>query len=437
MACTCSWHADSLGEIARTLATLRMARRRDIGNAATIAFQNRRLRDLVEHAYTRVPFYRRKFDAVGLELRHIRTVADLHLIPVTTRAELQQAPLSDIIARGTNPRDLQVYKTSGTTGEPWGVRRTWFENRSLGAFRAQDLATYGIESSDRIVALTRYAPKKRRLQDRMLAAVSRAAGRFTSEGVSFFLPPDELLRQLVRARPNVVAGMATVLAELARFMSESGNPGVAPRIVISGAEVLTPEMARTIGEAFGARVYDKYGANEVGRIASQCPVGPRYHLCGSGVITEVLQHERAVDPGEDGEVIATGLHSFAMPFIRYRLGDTVTAGETGCDCGRDVQTIGHIRGRTHEYLALPDGRRIHVYALRSAFGEMRDKWKKYRLDREAPDRMILRVVTALPPVEDEVAIVTDKARDILGPGVNFRIEFCDALPDVSWNVKEG
>lgn len=421
-----------MGELARTFATLRIARRGDTDHATTFAFQNTRLRELVAHAYRLVPFYTRKFDAVGLEPRHIRTIADLHLIPVTTRAELQNAPVADIIARGTNPRSLNVHKTSGSTGEPWGIRRTWLENRSLGAFRAQDLAAYGIRPSDRIVALTRTDPKKRRLQDRTLAAASRAAGRFTTEAISFFQQPEEIVRLLQRAQPDVVAGMASVLAGIARFISEGGHRGIRPGIVISGAEVLTPQMAREIGDAFGARVYDKYGANEVGRIASQCPQGPRYHLCGAGVIAEVLHDGRAAVAGEDGELIATGLHSFAMPFIRYQLGDIVAAGSDSCDCGRNVQTIGHIRGRSHEYFELPDGRRLHFYALRSAFGETGKTWKRYRLDREAPDRMVLRVVPGVPPTMQELDEVGQRARDILGPGVDFRIEVCDALPEVLW-----
>jgi len=418
-----------VGAIARALLAVRMSRRGDRDSFAAItAFQSQRLKELTTHAYENVPFYRRKFNAVGLEPRHIRGVGDLHLIPITSREELQQSPVADIVARGMNPRNLLLHKTSGTTGEPMVVRRTWLEERALGTLRALDLTAYGIRASDRIVSLVRGESEVRR-RDRVILSASRATGRFTSEGVSFYLPPDELLNTLVRMKPDVIAGYASVLARLAEFISASGDCRLRPRVVISGAEILTPPMARLIENALGARLYDKYGSNEFGRIASQCPEGSQYHVCDTGVIAEALRDGQAVAPGDDGDMVGTALHSFAMPFIRYRLDDTINAGTTQCDCGRRAHTLRSIRGRSHEYFELPDGRRVHFYELRATFYDMSFRWMRhYRFDQDSPNRIVLRVVPSLPPAEHELEAIRERVRMIIGAGAHFGIELCDALP---------
>ena len=68
-------------------------------------------------------------------------------------------------------------------------------------------------------------------------------------------------------------------------------------------------------------------------------------------------------PGESGELLLTGFFSWSMPFIRYRIGDRVTAGELGCPCGARVSTLLRIEGRTIDLFELPDGRRVHPHAL--------------------------------------------------------------------------
>jgi len=395
----------------------------------TTAFQNERLRELVGHAYRNVPFYRRKFDEAGLEPRHIRTVADLPLIPLTTRAELQSAPPSDVVARGTSPRRLMLHKTSGTTGEPMILRRTWLEERAMGSLRASDLAGYGISSSDRIVSLVRFAPREKNRRTRAMLAAARRRGRFASDQVSFRLPPDEILATPVELKPDVLAGYPGVLAELGDLVTGSGRRGPRPKFIITGAEVLTPGMARRIKDAFGGRMYDKYGANELGRIASQCPEGSQYHFCRTGVIAEILNDGVEAAPGEDGEIVATGLHSFSMPFIRYRLGDTVAAGTSRCDCGRHVQAIRSIRGRSHEFIELPDGRRLHFYILTAQFYDMTFRWMRcYAISQESPGSVVLRIVPKLPPTSDELSTIREGVSRFLGADVRFSIELCDALP---------
>jgi hypothetical protein len=83
-----------------------------------IAFQERRLRQLVRHAYDNVPYYRRLFDEAGIEPRDIRGLADLERIPVTTKAALQSLGRSEMLTSGMSAARLIARQTNGSTGVP-------------------------------------------------------------------------------------------------------------------------------------------------------------------------------------------------------------------------------------------------------------------------------------------------------------------------------
>ncbi len=78
-------------------------------------------------------------------------------------------------------------------------------------------------------------------------------------------------------------------------------------------------------------------------MAWECRHSGDLHTCDDGVLVEVLRDGRPAEPGERGEVVVTNLHAYAMPFIRYRIGDLATRGAP-CGCGAPFSTIGEITG---------------------------------------------------------------------------------------------
>ncbi len=92
-----------------------------------------------------------------------------------------------------------------------------------------------------------------------------------------------------------------------------------------------------------------------GTIALQCPLHEHYHIQSENLIVEVLHPDGTeCKPGETGEVVLTTLHNFAMPLIRYQLGDYAVVGEA-CPCGRGLPVLERIHGRQRNMLVLPDG----------------------------------------------------------------------------------
>src|SRR5207247_9280167 len=108
------------------------------------------------------------------------------------------------------------------------------------------------------------------------------------------------------------------------------------------------------------------------------------------IFLEIVQGKRPVNESESGEVVGTDLHSFAMPIIRYRLGDMVTKGSESCRCGQPFSTIRALRRRMRDYFVLPGARMLHPYEVAIAVGVERvmTPWvREFQITQEREDRM--------------------------------------------------
>jgi phenylacetate-CoA ligase len=146
------------------------------------------------------------------------------------------------------------------------------------------------------------------------------------------------------------------------------------------------------------------------------------------VLVEVLRDGQPAEPGERGEVVVTNLHAYAMPFIRYRIGDLATRG-AACACGAPFSTIGQIQGRMIDYFPLPDGRMLHPYEIVSRLVWGPTEWlKQYQLVQERRDRVVLYAVVAHPAAAEQAERVERTVRPILGQGVEFELRLVDRIP---------
>jgi phenylacetate-CoA ligase len=412
--------------IGRTVARHAHASRDDV-----VAFQNEHLRRLVNHAYRNVPYYRAMFDRHKIAPDRIRTVSDLGAIPVTNKRDLQRIPVHELVAQGLDPDQLLVHTTSGSSGEPLSIRHTWLEERVGTAFRLRALCDFGLRATDRRVEIGLLRPRDARDWD-LPQRTMRALGLYRKWSVDCRSAPEELLRQLEELRPDVIAAFPGVLCRIAQILGGGRTTTLRARVIISGGEVLTPSMRQQISEAFGARVVEHYGTHELGTAAWQCAKRGGFHVTDDGVVLEVLKDGRPVRPGEVGEVVATRLHAYAMPFIRYRLGDLVTRGDAACPCGAPFSTIVTMQGRMLDYFPLADGRLLHPYEVTMDVITQAMRWiGQYRLTQERRDRVVLEVVARLTPSPEELASLERIARERLGPGIEFQAVL---VPEISPEV---
>lgn len=326
--------------------------------SALARWRNSRLRMLLDHARREVPMFRRLSpqDAFGLE--------DLRRYPVLSRRDYQEAGEKGVLAVNEPEAILLDRSTSGSTGERLKIRRTWLEERLLNCFRWRAFRSYGVGPRDRTAnALFRIDADPR--DDQRLASLAMALG-WRRMLLIDALDDDAAAEKVVRFSPHCLTGMTSGLASLAEKILAQGL-SLSPRLVVTTGELLTAPLRASIG-TLGSPIRDFYGSNEFNLLAWECPAGAgTYHICDDAVVLEVLGPEgRQVEIGETGEVVVTGLHSFAMPFIRYKIGDLAVRGPDRCPCGSSFSTLLAIHGRTIDIFHLAGGIALHPWTIHNA-----------------------------------------------------------------------
>jgi len=379
----------------------------------------------MRHAARRVPYFTRLFASAGIPVEAVRTPADLARVPISTRRVLQDLPPTDLVARGIDLGRLLSHLSSGSTGEPFTTRRTRAEDRLLLAFRMRIFQALGAQLLDRWAGLWWMGREAGGI------AVERRFVPRRGRTVSCLAPVGHQLAELRQTRFDILSGLPVTLGEVADSMTEADRAAMRPRLVITGGETSTAELRRRLSEVFSAPVYDIYGTNEFMATAWQCPETGLYHVADPTVILEVVDERgHAVPPGEEGEVVGTNLHAYAMPFIRYRLDDVAVRGETPCPCGAPWSTLVRILGRVSERFRLPDGTDIHPYSLQEVFMPGAPWLQGFQIVQESFDRvrLKLRPLRGLQPPADALARAAAGVREVLGGSTEVTAELVDELP---------
>lgn len=393
------------------------------------AFQDAHLRRLVLHAYENVPYYRELFDRNRLHPRHIRGTADLDLIPISSKQAMRERPAHQLLDRTVDQGRLLTVCTSGSTGEPFTIRRTWLEQAFNVLYWQRCQRSFGLRLHERIMNVGRGRsgdPKDTKLVGRLI----RAAGIHPTLSIDGIVqPPEEVVRGLETFRPHLLGALPSILCLTADYLLAQGRQDIRPRILAVGGEVLTPLMRRRLTQAFGVEPVQTYASHEFPFMGWECGVSGELHTCDDGVILEVMRDGRPAAAGEEGEVVVTNLHAYAMPFIRYRLADLVTRGSDQCACGQPFSTIRAIQGRMNDYFSLPDGRRLHPYRILERLLPEGDVWiRQYQLLQDRADRIVMQVVPSRPVTPELQERLARAISPLLGAGVEFQLRIVEAIP---------
>lgn len=394
--------------------------------AACERWRDARLRMLLTHARRHVPLFRRLAPADATGRGDCGSLEDLHRFPVLSRRDYQEAGLAGTLA-GNMPAALLLDRsTSGSTGERMVVRRTWLEERLLNCFRWRAFRSYGIGRHERIVnALFRSNADPR--DDQRLARLVMTLG-WRQMLVVDALGDDAAAAKAARFTPDCLTGMTSALASLADTVVAQ-SLSLSPRLVVTTGELLTAPLRGRIMK-LGGTIRDLYGSNEFNVLAWECPAGKgTYHVCDDAVVLEVLAADgRPAAVGQAGEVVVTGLHSFAMPFIRYSMGDLAVRGPDRCPCGAPCSTLMAIHGRTIDMFRLPGGTILHPWTIHNAVRPWLGMVRQASLVQMASDRLEYRVVATEAMGAAEEASLSAAARAALPVGVSFTLRRVEVIP---------
>jgi phenylacetate-CoA ligase len=232
--------------------------------------------------------------------------------------------------------------------------------------------------------------------------------------------PAEQLDWLARVQPAHVMAYPINLGEVAELALAEHSP-VRFRTFVSTGEVLDPHMQEIIERAFGCRVIDVYSVREIGQVAFPCPDAPGYHLCAEAVLCELLDEQGLpVRPGEFGRVVVTALYNYAMPFIRYEIGDYAQSSASPCPCGRGLPSIARIGGRTRNMIVMPDGSKKRLPRVVFHQAPRFLSYRQIQIVQHTVDAFEIRYLPDLPG-DPDIEGLTRLFREEFHPGATVRL----------------
>lgn len=361
--------------LARLLARrLPMHRAETLPRERLLAKQREALGALRKHAYASSPFYR-EFHA-GLH------DAPLEALPVLTKRVMMERFDDLVTDRALRRADLERHLATVRGDETYRGYRVASSSGSMGTpaifvFSADEWLAL-LSSFDRGSRWSGLAP--RALARRRMASVTsttpwhvtaRATRCLESAWIPLLRldagePVGRIVERLNDWRPELLLAYPSIARVLCAEQA-AGRLAIAPKVLMTGSEVLTPAVREVIRQTWGILPFDQYAATDAGGIAAECEQHAGLHVFEDQVILEVVDRDcRPVPLGAPGEkLLVTVLARRTQPLIRYELTDMVQLTDAPCACGRPFLRIEHVQGRSDEWIALrgPDGRAVEVHPI--------------------------------------------------------------------------
>jgi phenylacetate-CoA ligase len=386
------------------------------------------LQELVRHAFTHCPYYRRKLTSAGVRPDDIRRLDDIELIPTISKQEIQENG-PELISASADKRTLIRDQTGGSTGSPLvfyydsdrldsRVAATLRHNRWAGwnvGDRAAVIwgAPQDLACSPRLRDRVRDWIQDRRIMLDASALDERSMASFTIA--------------LRRYQPKILQAYSNTLGLYAQYLRSRGIDDIHPEGIVCSAEVLTAENRGLIEETFGCRVFDRYGCREFAVIASECEAHDGMHLNAENLLVEVLVDGRSCRD-EDGQIVVTDLRNHAMPLLRYAIKDVGSMLTRACTCPRKLPLLAIGGGRSTDFLLATNGAIVSGIVIATYVTTNVTGIRQIQFLQDTPAAIRIRLVKGLEWSPATLAQLEAKARHYLGQDMRFEFEFCTVIP---------
>ncbi|MBN2333178.1 MAG: phenylacetate--CoA ligase family protein [Deltaproteobacteria bacterium] len=390
------------------------------------AMQFRQLAEVCSHARRTVPYYRTMFSGMPLGMGPDKLREIWGEIPVLTRQDVQthEKELVSNLPPVKHGRIMQK-KTSGSTGRPITMLSTELEQLFWKVITVREHLWHKRDFSGKLSAIRRskWDPGDQR-DGSCVAGWGPATDIIFRTGQSSLLNiQNDICRQaewLCAENPEYLISFPSNLHALADLFIEQGLRLTNVREIRTVGEVVSSRLRDLCRQAWDAPVVDIYSAQEVGYIALQCPENDHYHVQSETMLVEVLDdHDQPTAAGQVGRLVLTPFYNFAMPFIRYEIGDYAEVGEP-CSCGRGLPVLRRILGRVRNMVTYPTGEKKWPYLGENKYAEIAPVLQ-YQLVQTHLDKIEARLVVGRPLTVDEESALARHIQSELG--YRFRIDF--------------
>ncbi|MCK4950430.1 MAG: phenylacetate--CoA ligase family protein [Gammaproteobacteria bacterium] len=394
-----------------------------------VDYQNRQLSSLIKYTYEKVPYYRRIMDARKLKPKDIGSQEDLIKLPVLTKEDIR-ANFSGLLSTDFNLKSVKRGYTSGTTGTPLEI--CYDDRVTYMTYAALDRQYQWAETK-----LGKLGDKIAVLRGNVIVPLYQKHPPFWRYNYyhrqillsAFHLSPANLpyyVEELRRYQPRILDGYPSTLYILAKYLKNIGEKLIL-HAVISSSETLYDFQRETIEESFGCKVYDYFSSAERVLFSTECDRHAGHHIVSEYGITEVLNNDQeSVSKGETGTLVATSLHNYAMPMIRYVTNDMSALKQQTCACGRCLPLMEDVTTKAEDLITLKDGRLISPSVLTHPFKPITSIVES-QVIQESLDIVRIKVVPGPEYSQKDEQTLVDGLQERLGTGIKVLVDQVDQL----------
>lgn len=325
-------------------------------------YQTISLRRMLLHAFETVPFYREKYQASGYSRSDFEKFERHHLarLPFLEKEELRQFGTTTLLS-AQREKGGAFFASSGSTGTPTKILYSnAFHQRINAAMEARVRNWAGVTMHDPrgMIGGRRILPTAENRPPFYRHNIFEHQTYFSAYHIS----PENAsnyLEGMQKHRVRYMTGYAMSNYFLAAYFQEAGLEAPALKAVITSSEKLTPEMRKVFQDVYRCKTFDSYSGVENCGLISETPTGELVISPDTGIFEVLDKNRNPVAPGEEGEVVCTGLLNFDQPLIRYRIGDRLklAADQIACS-GLEMPVVEEIAGRMEDVIVTADGRQM-------------------------------------------------------------------------------
>jgi phenylacetate-CoA ligase len=385
-------------------------------------YQNEELKKIVNHAYKNVPYYNKIFNQLGVLPGDIKNKEDLNKLPLLTKNDVKEN-FGLLKAKNAPKFLLNVGHTSGTTGTPAHFYRDIysinFENaivwRQWNNAEITKKSRKAVLRGDIIVPENQKVPpfwKLNKFENKLYLS----SFHLSSENLPFYI------NKLKEYQPECLQAYPSTAYTLAKHLDHN-NEYLNLKAIFTSSEPLYSYQRELIEERMNCKIWDFYGMAERVISASECSEHSGLHINEEYGITEFIG-----GPSQnEGIMVGTSLHNYAMPLIRYVTNDYGKISNEKCTCGSQHRLLCPIETKQEDMIITKEGKWISPSIITHAFKPLTHVKKSQVIQHEL-DRYEILLVPEHGFDDNEKLILLQGLKQRFGSTSNIEINLVKDIP---------
>jgi phenylacetate-CoA ligase len=379
---------------------------------------------LFQHSEQNVPYYAKLMKNIGSSYRN-DPIEYLQHFPVLTK-DLIRRHFDELKSSDLPQRKWYLNSSGGSTGEPVQLIQDREYAAQAGAVKLLYSKLVGREIGECEIMLWGnihdIVSSSEGCQAQLINRLDNVI--FVNSQLMTAARMREYVNILNRSEAKLIVAYADSIFEIAKYVEREGLFVRPQSAIMTSAFNLYPFMRSKIEEIFKCRVFDRYGSREVGDIACEIPGITGLWVAPWGNYLEIVDQDGNIVPaGMEGEILVTSLRNYAMPLIRYKIGDR---GVLSNASNKNLQVLKELTGRSMDLFITREGSLINPgYFMANLY--FRDWIGRYQVIQKDYSKVIYRIIKVADPPAIELEEIIAVTKNVMGDDCNVIIEFVDVI----------